>query len=275
MLEKILGTSGKISLLRAMLTARDECFSLNELARVSGLSTSTAFKEIRDLLGTLVDYDPLTKKYRARETPLSEALREIFELEKKMFKKAEANIFGLLSGLGSYYITGTSAIVLRGLGRDFTASTDSLMIICDRKVSKVRGALMSLFPSYRLLLLEERIRPADFVEGEVYFGGAVARANLAVLEKAVIDALWGPRWEGENILYAMYCLLEQPLDIELLKRYAKGKGPRVEGRLRGVMEIIGRATGTSYRLKDLRVGMGLEKSLRMKAEEVVERVLRG
>ena len=272
MLEKILGTSGKISLLRAMLTGRKEYFSLNELARMSGLSASTAFKEVRDLLGTVMEYDPLTKKYRVKDTPLSEVLGKIFELEKKMFKRAE--IFGLLSELGSYYISGTPAIILRGLSRDFTASTDSLMVICDRKVSKLRGAIMSLFPTYRLLLLEESIKPTDFVEGEVYFGGSVAKANLAVLEKAVIDALWRPEWEGENISYAIYCLLEQPLDIELLKRYAKEKGPKVGGRLRMVMEVVGRATGTSFRFDDLRAGKE-EKSLEMKVEEAVERVLGG
>ncbi|MEM3402898.1 MAG: hypothetical protein QXH08_06755 [Candidatus Hadarchaeales archaeon] len=48
MLEKILGTSGKISLLRSMLTRGKESFSLNEVARMSALSTSTVFKEIRE-----------------------------------------------------------------------------------------------------------------------------------------------------------------------------------------------------------------------------------
>ncbi|MEM3519651.1 MAG: hypothetical protein QW179_01405 [Candidatus Hadarchaeales archaeon] len=274
MLEKILGTSGKISLLRSMLTGGKESFSLNELARMSGLSTSTAFKEIRDLLDVVVDYNSSTKKYAVKESPLSKAMREIFELEKKMVKEAGATVFDLLSGLGSYYVSGTSAIILRGLARDFTASTNSLMIICDRKVSKSRGAILSFFPSYNILLLEEKIRPADFSEGEVYFEGRVVNTNLATLEKAVVDALWKPRWEGENISYAIYCLLEQPLDTELLKRYAKEKGPKVEERLTGVMEIITRATGASWDLKGLRARRGLEKSLGIKVEEAIERVLR-
>jgi len=274
MMEKILGTSGKISLLRAMLTGEKEPLSLNELARISGLSTSTAFREVKDLLGILVDYDPSVKKYRIMDTPLSAALRGIFELERETFKREGATIFDLLTELGPYYVSGASAIALRGLGRDFVASTDSLMIICDRRISKLRGAIMSLFPSYRLLLLEERVRPADFIEGEVYFAGSVMKSNLAVLEKAVVDALWRPSW-GENIAYAIYFLLEQPFDIELLKKYARGKGARVEGRLREVLDRIGRATGTSYRLGDLGPGKGLEKNVAIKVEEALGRVLRG
>ncbi|MFN4133251.1 MAG: hypothetical protein ACK4GQ_02650 [Candidatus Hadarchaeales archaeon] len=274
MLEKILGTSGKISLLRALLASRERYFSINELAAISGLSASTAFKEIKDLLETVVDYDPLTKKYRAKKTPLTEALEEIFRLEKKLFGAAGATIFDFLSGLGSYYISGTPAIALRGLSPDFTASTDSLMIVCDRRVSKLRGAIMSLFPQYRLLLVEEQIMPADFVEGEVYFGGAMTMTNLAVLEKAVADALWMSKWEGENIAYAIYCFLEQPLDMELLKKYAKEKGPKVEGRLRRVMELASHATGRSYKLDDLRASGKIEKTLELNIEEALERVLR-
>jgi hypothetical protein len=270
MLEKILGTAARISLLRVLLTEKEREWSLNELAREAGLSTSTVFKEAKNLVGTVLSHDPLTKRYWVNETPFTQALRKLFMLEKEGFEAAD--LFGTLGRLGSYYLSGSSAVVLRGLARDFTTTADSLLIVCDRRISKLRGALMKLFPAYRLLLVEESIRPADFVEGEIYFGGEVRRANLAVLEKAVVDALWRFRWEGENLGHALYCLVERRMDPELLVKYAREKGRKVEGRLRMVMEILSRVTGADYGLEALRPGRE-ERELRRRVERAVEDVL--
>jgi hypothetical protein len=270
MLERILGTAARVSLLRVLLREEGKEWSLNELAREAGLSTSTAFKEARNLVGVVLSHDPLTKRYWVRETPLTGVLRQLFSLERE--ELGAADLFETLGRLGSYYLSGSSAIILRGLARDFTTTTDSLLIVCDRRISKLRGALMSLFPAYRLLLVEEGVRPADFVEGEIYFGGEVRRANLAVLEKAVVDALWKFRWEGENLSHALCCLIEQRLDPELLVKYAREKGRRMEGRLRMVMEVLGRVAGTDYRPEVLRPARE-ERELRRRVERVVEDVL--
>ena len=271
MLERVLGSAARVSLLRVILTGEREEWSLNELARRAGISTSTAFRELRNLVGTVLSQDPVTKKYRASETPLTRALRKLFELEREEFKAKD--IFETLEALGSYYLSGSPAIILRGLARDFLATTDSLLFMCDRRISKLRGVLMSLFPSYRMLLVEENIRPADFLEAEVYLGGEVRRANVAVPEKAVVDALWRYAWEGENISHVIYCLIEQPLDFELLVRYAREKGRPVEGRLRTVLEALSRATGKNYGAESLRPG-GESRRFREKVEVAVENVLR-
>jgi hypothetical protein len=99
----------------------------------------------------------------------------------------------------------------------------------------------------------------------------VRRANVAVPEKAVVDALWRHAWEGENISHVIYCLIEQPLDFELLVRYAREKGRPVEGRLRTVLEALSRATGKSYGAESLRPGEG--GRFREKVEVAVEDVL--
>ncbi|MEM2866840.1 MAG: helix-turn-helix domain-containing protein [Candidatus Hadarchaeales archaeon] len=271
MLEKILGSSGKVSLLRALLTSGEEEFSLNELARRSGLSPSTALRELGEL-AELVEYDPFRKRYRAKETPLSKPLRELFDLER--MKVGKSSLLTLLPQLGFYYLSGTPSLLLRGMGRDFTASPQRLMILCDRRISKVRGALLSLFPSYQLLLLEERMDPRDYLGGEVCFQGRMVEVNLAVTEKAVVDSLWRWRWEGENLVQALYCLLEQPLDLDLLKGYARRKGRKVEARLRRVLEVAGRAGGARFSPEGLRPEK-VERKFEELVEEAVDRVLRG
>jgi hypothetical protein len=274
MLEKILGTSGKVSLLRVMLAGKGKDFSLNELARLSGLSTSTTFKEIKDLAGTVVDYNHSTKRYSIHETPLTIAVRDIFELEKKMYKTADATIFSLLSDLGAHYVSGTSAIILRESSRENPAPVDSMMVICDRKVSKLRGALMSLFPSHKLLFLEEDVKPTDFVQREVHLKKAVMKVNLAKIEKALVDALWKPDWEGENITLAVRYLIEKSPDVQLLKKYAAGKGPKVQARLKETLETIGRATGNKYRRDDLGTARA-PKGFRKMVEGAVKSVQKG
>ncbi len=222
-----------------MLASKEKSFSLNEIARISGLSPSTAFKEIKDLEGTLVVHDPETKRFSVRETALTSAMRQIFDIEKKLYKTADMTIFDMLSDLGAYYVTGTPAIALRGIGPSTAPATDSLMVICNRKVSKLRGAMMNLFSNYRLLLLEGDVKKDDFAEEKVRFMGVSTKTNLARLERAVVDAIWRPGWEGENISLAFHCLLERKLDAELLKRHARERGPDVEARLMVVVEAIG------------------------------------
>ena len=270
MLERILGSTARVSLLRVLLTSEQRDWSINELARRAGISTSTAHKEVKNLLGIVLSQDPLTKKYLVEESQFTQVLGELFRLEAEKLKAGD--IFSTLSELGFYYLSGSSAIILRGLSRDFLKAPNSFLFMCDRKISKLRGALLSLFP-YKMLFVEEKIEPNDFSEVEVYFEGEIRRTNLAVLEKAVVDAIWKYSWEKDNITHVVYCLLEQPLDFELLVKYAKRKGRSVEGRLQTVLEILSRATGRKYILGNLRPERE-SREFRRKVEAAVEDVLR-
>lgn len=267
-----MGTTAKIAILRVMLRNWDRDFSINELSKAAGLSPSTVFKEIKDLQ-TVVWRDPLTGKYRVRKMRFTKTLRELFDIETETLATRKLGLIDQLSGLGAYYISGTAAIILRGLARDFTTEPDPLLIICDRKISKLRGFLTNAYPRYRVLLVEDKIRPADFTENEVWIEGRTQKTYLAVVEKAVADAIWKWKWEGKHFPYAIYCLLEVPLDLELLKRYTKERGPAVERLVRRALELSARATGRTLHVSDLRRG-AVEKGYEAQVEGAVQRVLR-
>lgn len=271
MLEKILGTAARISLLRVALSRKNKTMSVNEFAREAGLSTSTAFKEVKNLLGPVLTYDPVSRKYGVKDTPLTELLEDLFNRERDLFERG--GLFEHIAWLGSYYVSGTAAILLRGLARDFTTAPDSIMVVCDRKVAKFRGALMSLFPSYRLLFVEDRIRPSDFVEGEIYFEGRRTKANLAVLEKAVVDTLWKYRWEGDSVAHAVHLLMDQPLDMNLLERYAEERGGGVPDRLKLTVGIIAGAGGFKHGMEESGRPGRVDKNFRRIVEKEVERAI--
>lgn len=270
MLEQILGTSARVALLRILLSNSERTYSLNELARLAGLSPSTAFKEVLRLR-EVVGRDPISGRYQIQKTRLTKALQKVFEMESELV--AGKPLFDRLSELGFYYISGTAALILRGLARDFTTEPAALLIVCDRKLSKLRGAITSLYREYEILVLEDRIRPADFTENEVYLKGRPSKANLAVVEKAIVDAVWKWKWEGESLAHAIYCLMERTLDAELMKRYAREKGPYVERHLKYALETVGRLQGVRIDTSGLARG-SVERGYERGVEEAVERVLR-
>ena len=201
-------------------------------------------------------------------------MRELFSCERKLIKDKDYNLFSLLNELGSYYITGSSAIVFRGLSYELQPSTASIFIVGERKIAKFRGLLRNIFSKYNLLIVEQSIEPKDYVEVEVYFENRFEKANLAILEKAIADALWKIDWERNNVIYPIYCLLQQPLDLSLIKKHAKSYGAKVEGKLRWFLQTINNISASRlYSVEGLAKEVRIKDSVAKEVEEAIRRVL--
>ena len=253
MIEKLLGTSAKVSAARVLVLNPDRSFSLNELASASGCSPSTLYQQLDDLVGVIAERTPEGIRV-LKGSPLIATLRRLFSVEKQL--QGEHSVFEVLSRLGRYYVTGSSGLYLRGLGRDFAPRIEKYLIICERRVAKSRGTLLSGFSEPRLCLLEDRVSPADFEEIEVLIPSVRAkRLPVAVPERAVADSLWRMAEEGPDVVMAAYAVLEKIVDIELAKKYARRRGALVEARMRWLLNEINRAGRRSvFDLSGLRSG---------------------
>jgi hypothetical protein len=239
MIEKLLGTSAKVSAARVLVVNPDRSFSLNELASASGCSTSTLYQQLDDLVGIIAERTPEGIRV-LKGSPFIAPLRRLFSVEKQL--QGEDSIFETLSRLGRYYVTGSSGLYLRGLGRDFAPRIEKYLIICERRVAKSRGTLLSGFSGPQLRLLEDRVSPADFEEIEVLIPSVRAkRLPVAVPERAIADSLWRIADEGPDAVMAAYAVLEKIVDIELAKKYARRRGALVEARMRWLLNEINRA----------------------------------
>jgi hypothetical protein len=239
MIEKVLGTSAKVSAARVLILNPDRSFSLNELASASGCSPSTLYQQLDDLVGVIAERTPEGIRV-LKGSPLIAPLRRLFSVEKQL--QGEHSIFEVLSELGRYYVTGSSGLYLRGLGRDFAPRIEKYLIICERKVAKSRGTLLSGFSEPRLCLLEDKVSTADFEEIEVLIPSVRAkRLPVAVPERAIADSLWRMAEEGPDVIIAAYALLEKIIDVELAKKYARRRGALVEARMRWLLNEINRA----------------------------------
>jgi hypothetical protein len=237
MLEKVLGSQAKISILRVLASRPEGSFSLNELSRLSGCAVSTVAVQIKELVGIVVSYNDETGKYGIiRDSLLYGALDRLFSTEARM-KKPE-NPFLFLSQVGGYFVSGSSALVLRGLSRDFTGSPRRLLLICDRTVARRRGMIMTLLLPLKALLVENEVQARDYVEMEASLGRGRVMLNVAVIERAVADALWRVEWERADLDQVVYAMMEEPLDLEVLKRYARDHGEVTESRLLWVLQTI-------------------------------------
>lgn len=251
MLERILGTSAKISALRVLVLNPTRSFSLNELASASGCSASTLHEQIRGLLDVIAERGPGGIRV-VKRSPIFPHLKSIFLAEKRL--DSAGSIFDLLSKLGAYYVTGSSALYSRGLGRDFAMEVKRYLIICDRQVAKSRGSIRSRFPHLQFRFLEDRIRPEDYEEIEVLTGeGKMRRLPVAVPEKAIVDSLWQISEEGSDADAVVYAMLEKVVDMERVKSYARQRGAVVQGRLRWILNEINLASRrTTFDLGGLR-----------------------
>jgi hypothetical protein len=239
MIEKVLGTSAKVSAARVLILNPDRSFSLNELASASGCSPSTLYQQLDDLVGVVAERAPEGIRV-VKSSPLIAPLRRLFSVEKRL--QGEHSVFEVLSGLGRYYITASSGLYLRGLGRDFAPRIEKYLIICERKVAKSRGTLLSGFSEPRLCLLEDKVSTSDFEEIEVLIPSMRAkRLPVAVPERAIADSLWRMAEEGPDVVIAAYALLEKIIDVELAKKYARRRGALVEARMRWLLNEINRA----------------------------------
>ena len=253
MIEKILGTSAKVSAVRVLVLNPDRSFSLNELASASGCSPSTLHQQLNDLVGVIAERTPEGIRV-LKGSRLIAPLGRLFSVEKQL--QGERSIFEVLSRLGRYYVTGSSGLYLRGLGRDFAPRIEKYLIICERRVAKSRGTLLSAFKEPRLCLLEDKVSPADFEEIEVLIPSLSAkRLPVAVPERAIADSLWRMAEEGPDVVIAAYALLEKIIDVELAKKYARRRGALVEARMRWLLNEINRAgRRTVFDLSGLRSG---------------------
>jgi hypothetical protein len=239
MIEKLLGTSAKVSAARVLVANPDRSFSLNELASASGCSPSTLYQQLDDLIGIVAERTPEGIRVM-KGSPLIAPLKRLFSVEKKL--QAQQSIFEALSRLGRYYVTGSSGLYLRGLGRDFAPRIEKYLIICERRVAKSRGTLLSGFSEPRLRLVEDRISPADYDEIEVLIPSVkVKRLPVAVPERAIADSLWRMADEGSDVAVTAYAVLEKIVDMELAKKYARKRGALVEARMRWLLNEINRA----------------------------------
>jgi hypothetical protein len=239
MIEKILGTSTKVSAARVLVLNPDRSFSLNELASASGCSPSTLYQQLDDLVGVIAERAPEGIRV-LKGNRLIAPLRKLFSVEKQL--QGEHSIFEVLSELGRYYVTGSSGLYLRGLGRDFAPGIRKYLIICERRVAKSRGTLLSGFREPRLSLLEDKVSTADFEEIEVLIPSVRAkRLPVAVPERAIADSLWRMAEEGPDVAMAAYAMLEKIVDIDLAKKYARRRGALVEARMRWLLNEINRA----------------------------------
>jgi len=116
MIEKLLGTSTKVSAARVLVLNPERSFSLNKLASASGCSPSTLYQQLDDLVGVVAERAPEGIRV-LRDSPIFVPLRRLFLVEKQL--QAKRSVFEALSRLGRYYVTGSSGLYLRGLGRDF------------------------------------------------------------------------------------------------------------------------------------------------------------
>ncbi len=273
MLEMVLGSQAKISILRVLVSKPDGSFSLNELARSSGCAVSTVAVLVKDLVGRVVSYDAESGRYRImKDSPLYGPLGRLFSAEARM-KKPE-NPFLFLSQTGAYFVSGSSGLVLRGLSRDFTGPPEQLLLVCDRAVARRRGMIRTLLSPLRVLMVEDTVRAGDYVEMEASLGGSRVMLNVAVVERAVADALWKLGVERENLDQVVYAMMEEPLDLEALKKYARGHGEATESRLLWVLKTIGAMSGKLLPGQGLR-GFKVPPPgwFRATVEEAVNRVL--
>jgi hypothetical protein len=271
MIEKILGTSAKVSATRVLVANPERSFSLNELASASGCSPSTLYQQLDDLVGTIAERTP--KGIRVlKGSPFIVPLRRLFSVEKHL--QGEDSIFETLSRLGRYYVTGSSGLYLRGLGRDFAPRIEKYLIICERRVAKSRGTLLFGFSGPQLRLLEDRVSPADFEEIEVHIPSEKAvRLPVAVPERAIVDSLWRVAEEGPDVVMVVYALLEKIVDVELVKKYARRRGALVEARMRWLLNEINRASRRPvFDLSGLRSGP--PRILRSLAGEIQGAIMR-
>jgi len=181
-------------------------------------------------------------------------LRRLFSVEKQL--QGERSVFEVLSRLGRYYVTGSSGLYLRGMGRDFAPKIEKYLLICDRRVAKSSGALLSDFSEPRVRLLEDRVFPSDFEMIEVFIPSVKARRlPFAVPERAIADSLWRMEEEGSDVVMVVYAMLEKIVDVDLVKKYARRRGALVEARMRWLLNEINRVSRRPiFDLRKLRSG---------------------
>jgi hypothetical protein len=273
MIEKLLGTSTKVSAARVLVLNPERTFSLNELASASGCSPSTLYQQVDDLVGVIAERAPEGIRV-LRDSPIFVPLRRLFLVEKQL--QGERSVFEALSRLGRYYVTGSSGLYLRGLGRDFSPKIEKYLVVCDRRVAKSRGALLSNLLEPRVRLVEDRVSPTDFEEIEVFIPSMkVRRLPVAVPERAIADSLWRMEEEGTDVVMVVYAVLEKIVDVELVKKYARRRGILVEARMRWLLNEINRASRrTIFDLRGLRSGPPrIPRSLAGEIQGAITRVL--
>lgn len=240
MIERVLGTSAKVSAARVLVLNPERSFSLNELASASGCSPSTIYQQVDALVAVIAERTPQGIRV-LKESPLFAPLKRLFLVEKQL--QREGSVFEVLSRLGRYYVTGASALHLRGLGRDFSPKIESYSVVCERRVTKSRGSLISNFLTPRVRIIEDRVYPADFEEIEVLMPSVTARRlPVAVPEKAIADSLWRITDESSDVVVVVYVMLEKMIDVRLIKKYARRRGRLVEARMRWLLDEINRAS---------------------------------
>ena len=273
MIERVLGTSAKVSAARVLVLNPERWFSLNELASASGCSPSTIYQQVDDLVAVIAERRPRGIRV-LKGSPLFAPLKRLFLVEKQL--QREGSIFEVLSRLGRYYVTGASALYLRGLGRDFSPKIENYLVVCERMVTKSRGSLLSNFLEPRLRLVEDGVYPADFEEIEVLVPFVRARRlPVAVPEKAIADSLWRIADEGSDVLVVVYVMLEKMIDVELIKKYARRRGRPVEARMRWLLDEINRASRRLiFDVRGLRSGPPrIPRSLAQEIQGAIMRVL--
>ncbi len=185
-LETFLGSSCKISVLRILALNPEKSFTVTELAKRAGCSPSTVYAQITEMKGVVV-YNPAARTIGINLlSPYFKVLENLFNTERKTMVLKD--IFSVLSSFGQYYLTGETAIIVRGLTRDLTMEPNMLHLIGDRGIVKVRGPLSAYSP-VKVIIEEEKIFPEDYDEIEVSFRGWSGQAPVATVEKAIIDVL--------------------------------------------------------------------------------------
>ncbi len=264
-LENLLGSTCKISVLRTLLFNPEKNFTINELAREAGCSPSTIYAQLAEIKEVTI-YDPVTKTLEAdMSNPYLIVLKKLFEVEKKVVETQ--NIFNVLSKSGQYYLTGESAIVARGLSRDFTVELNLLHLMADRKIVKIRGPL-SVYSPIKIVIEEGKILPEDYDEIEISFQGWSGRIPVATVERAVIDAL--RRIDLiEKLDDVVEALLSPMMEIDEVLRMAKKRN--VPKRTLAILQAILVTSGTIKEEKRINLPRKTWKLI----EEAVQHVLAG
>lgn len=275
MLEQILGSTTKVNLARVLVSNPERAFSGNELADLAGCSPSSVSEQISSLEGVVAVRDDRGRFRALGDSPLYEPLRRMFAWESS--RLAEGGLFDRLERAGGYFVSGSAALILRGLTRDFTVSPRTFLIVCDRRVSKLSGSLILAYPKYSLLFVEDRIDAADYDDLDIVFEDRRTTANVALLERAVVDSLWRIAEERDSVLEAVYALVENPSDTALMKKYARSHGVATESRLAWLLGLINEASRMKrFDVSGLRYDsekLGLSRRLRVEMEGGVARVL--